>query len=247
MISAQLLGCSTRRNKGTCQNNTNIRRDALETRVLNALRHNMMQPELFQEFCDEFTREMNRLRMESRASIDAAEAEIRKIDRELETLLNLILKGGAADMLNAKMVKLEGRQKELKVFLQEADEPLPLLHPNMAHHYRAQVEELYTALQEDSEARWMEATDVLRSLVDEIVLTPDTDSGELRVEVRGDLAGILAISLERKKPSGGEGGSQFEMVAGACNHLKLRLLSAYRALLERSALSGSRELFRSAA
>ena len=47
-------------------------------------------------------------------------------------------------------------------------------------------------------------------------LTPDADSGELLIEVRGDLAGILAISLERKKPSGGEGCAQFEMVAGAC-------------------------------
>ncbi len=56
---------------------------------------------------------------------------------------------------------------------------VPLLHPNRAHHYRAQVEELYTALQEDSEARRMEATDVPRSLVKEIMLTPDPDSGEL--------------------------------------------------------------------
>ena len=247
MISSQLIGCSTRRNKGTCENNMNIRRDALEARVLNALRHNLMQPELFREFCEEFTREMNRLRMEGRASIDAAEAEIRKIDRELETLLNLILKGGAADMLNAKMVKLERRQKELKAFLAEAEEPPPLLHPNMAHHYRLQVEDLYAALQEDSEARRMEATGVPRSLVKEIVLTPDPESGELLIEVRGDLAGILAISLERKKPSGGEGCAQFEMVAGACNHLKLRLLSAYRTLLEQSALAGSRGLLRSAA
>ena len=60
----------------------------------------------------------------------------------------------------------------------------------------------------------MEATDILRSLVKEIVLTPDPDSGELRVEVRSDLAGILAISLERKKPAGRTGGSQLVLVAG---------------------------------
>ncbi len=34
-----------------------------------------------------------------------------------------------------------------------------------------------------------------------IVLTPDTVSGELQIEVRGDLAGILTISLERKNPA----------------------------------------------
>ena len=41
--------------------------------------------------CDEFTREMNRLRMEGSASIEAARSEIKRIERELDTLLNLIL------------------------------------------------------------------------------------------------------------------------------------------------------------
>ena len=44
------------------------------------------------------------------------------------------------------------------------------------------------------------------------------------MEVCCDLAGILAISLERKKPSGGgRGCAQFEMVAGARNQRYLRL------------------------
>ncbi|WP_342729055.1 recombinase family protein [Bradyrhizobium sp. B097] len=212
MISADLIGCSTARNKGTCDNRNNIRRGQLEARVLNALRHHLMDPALFKEFCDEFTREMNRLRIEGRASIDAAEAETKKIDRELDTLLNVILKGGAADRLNEKMVMLERRQKELKTFLQEAEEPPPLLHPNMAHHYRVQVNELYAALQGDSEEKRMTAADLTRSLVKEIILTPG--DGELRIDVRGDLAGILAISLKSKRPAGGAGRSQVEMVAG---------------------------------
>ena len=65
-------------------------------RVLNALRYHLMDPALFKEFCDEFTREMNRLRMEGSASIEPAQTEIKRIERELDTLLNLILKGGAA-------------------------------------------------------------------------------------------------------------------------------------------------------
>ena len=225
MISAHLVGCSTRRNKGTCDNDMNIRRDALEGRVLNALRHNLMQPELFEEFCEEFTREMNRLRMEGRASIDTAEAEIRKIDRELDKLMKLILASDSDDAptrMMKQMKDLENRQKQLQAQVSEADEPPPLLHPNMAHHYRAQVEELYAALQEDSEARRMGAADVLRSLVKEIVLTPDPESGELQIEVHGDLAGILTIALERKKPADRAGGLQSEMVAGTCSNQKLR-------------------------
>lgn len=143
-----------RRNKGTCENSMNIRRDALEARVLNALRHNLMQPELFKEFCEEFTREMNRLRMEGRATIDTAMAEKKKIERELEKILDLYLKDAlSVDMVKERSKRLEARKKELEAILAEAEEPPPLLHPNMAYHYRAQVEDLYAALQEDSEAR----------------------------------------------------------------------------------------------
>ncbi len=220
MISADLIGCSTARNKGTCNNRKNIRRDRLESRVLNALRHHLMEPALFKEFCDEFTREMNRLRMEGRASLVGAEVELRKIDRELDTLLNLILKGGAADRLNEKMLSLERRKKEVEQFLVEAEQPPPLLHPNMAIHYRVQVEELYEALQEDTEAKRMTASDIFRSLVKEIILTPGED--ELFIDVRGDLAGILAMSLNAKKPATRTGSSQSEMVAGTSSDQNLR-------------------------
>ena len=212
-ISATLIGCSTARNKGTCQNRVNIRRDELESRVLNALRNRMLDPKLFAEFCDAYTQEMNRLRIESRTGIAVAEAEVVRIDRELDTLLNLILKGGAADAINAKMVLLEQRKKELTAFLADADEPPPLLHPAMAGQYRVRVQQLYDALQGDSEEQRLEAADVLRTLVEDIILTPM--DGKIEIDVRGDLAGILTLSVQTKNPAGGRGGAQVKMVAGA--------------------------------
>ena len=212
-ISATLIGCSTARNKGTCDNRVNIRREELEARVLNALRTRLVDPELFARFCEVFTQEMNRLRMEGRTGIAAAEAEVARIDRELDTLLNLILKGAAADAINAKMVLLEARKKELALFLAEAEEPPPLLHPAMALQYRNRVQQLYEALQDEEEETRIEAADILRSLVDRIVLTPV--EGKVEIDVQGDLAGILLISAQTKNPAGGRGASQVKMVAGA--------------------------------
>ena len=213
MISADLVGCATARNKGTCGNRKNIRRDRLEERVLNALRHHLMEPALFKEFCDEFTREMNRLRMEGRAVIDAARSELAKIDRELEKMLQLYLDDALpVEMVKEKSKKLESRKHELEDLLANADEPPPLLHPEMAGHYRAQVSKLHESLQDEAEAKRLEATELLRSLVDEIILTLTDD--EMLIDVRGDLAGILGISLNRKKPTTRAGQSQFELVAG---------------------------------
>ena len=161
MISADLIGCSTARNKGTCANRRSIKRDRLEGRVLNALRYHLMDPALFNEFCEEFTREMNRLRMEGSAYLEGARSELKRIERELDTLLNLILKGGAPDRINAKMVQLEGRKAELEQQLADAEIPPPLLHPEMATFYRERVSALHEALQDDSEVTRLKAGEVL--------------------------------------------------------------------------------------
>jgi len=185
----------------------------MEERVLNALRYHLMDPKLFKEFCDEFTREMNRLRMAGRASIESAQGEIRRIDRRLDALMNMIFDGGAAQRINTEMLQLERRKEELQAHLADAEEPPPLLHPEMASYYRTQVAELYDALQEETEASRLKTGEVLRSLVKEIILTPKDD--ELLIDVQGDLSGILSISLKSKAPASGAGASQVEMVAGA--------------------------------
>lgn len=62
-----------------------------------------------------------------------------RIDRELDTLVDMILehrKGEAANRLHQKMLKLEARQKDLQYALSGAEEPPPLRFPEMAQHYR---------------------------------------------------------------------------------------------------------------
>ena len=184
MISSTHIGCSTARNKGTCDNRLNIRRDELEARVLNALKGHLMDPALFKEFCDEFTRQMNRRRMEARAGIDAARSELRRIEREFETLMHALLKGTLPEeRIKARSDQLEHRKVQVEASLAAAEEPPPVLHPSMAVIYRERVSGLYEALQQEG-AR-VAASDVIRSLVSEIILTPS--AGELLVDLRGDL------------------------------------------------------------
>src|SRR5690606_20859521 len=131
MISKDLLGCSTARNKGTCGNRVNIRRDALEASILNGLKKHLMEPDLFREFCAEFTKEVNRLRMECGADLTAMREELPRIDRELSKLLAALKAGGPIQAIVDDMKRLEARKTELTEKLANADEPPPLLHPNM--------------------------------------------------------------------------------------------------------------------
>ncbi|WP_448955100.1 hypothetical protein [Labrys neptuniae] len=205
-----------------------------------------MEPGLFKEFCEEFTREMNRLRMEGRASIDAAEAEFKRIERELDKIMDLYLKDAMSiETVKQRSHKLEARKNELTRFLRDAEEPPPLLHPNMAAHYRTQVEGLYLALQDDSRGEGMAAAEQIRSLMREIVLTPE--GGELQIDVRGDLAGILTLSAQTKNPAAFATGSQLKMVAGAGSNHYLRSLQAHRSALETLLSDDHSGLFRTAA
>lgn len=65
--------------------------------------------------------------------IEAAQAELKRVEREHEKILDLCLKDAMpVDMLKERSGKLEARKKELAGVLDEADEPPPLLHPNLA-------------------------------------------------------------------------------------------------------------------
>ncbi|WP_245728932.1 recombinase family protein [Paracoccus alkenifer] len=196
MISKDLLGCATARNKGTCDNRLNIRRDALEASILNGLRKHLMEPALFREFCDEFTKEVNRLRIERGADLEGWKRELERVDRELDKIVDAILQGFPLSKLKDKSEKLEARKVELTEKLANADEPPPLLHPNMAALYAQRIGQLYENLQdEDGRAR---AAETFRSLIDQVTLMPD--NGELAIVLRGDLGAILRFAAGKKNP-----------------------------------------------
>jgi hypothetical protein len=77
-ISQSHYGCSTARNKGTCDNLLTVRREKLEATVLAGLKHQLMQPELVAAFVDEFHREINRQRAEQDGRRDRSARDLEK-------------------------------------------------------------------------------------------------------------------------------------------------------------------------
>ena len=63
-----------------------ISRQEVEERVLVALRDKLMRRDLFEDFCREYVRELNRLRMEHRASLSHGRQELASVEREIRKL-----------------------------------------------------------------------------------------------------------------------------------------------------------------
>jgi site-specific DNA recombinase len=191
--------------------------------ILDGLRHRLMAPDLFKTFCEEFHREVNRLRADGNAAAEAKRIELDRIERRIRRIVELITDDDAPiRALKHELVTLEARQLTLRQELAATDSPAPLIHPNLAEVYRQRVERLRDALRDPGTRD--KAFELIRSLIDEIRLVPE--NGELQVELRGELAGIMALAADSKKPGGREVtglAEQIKMVAGARNHRQFRL------------------------
>jgi DNA invertase Pin-like site-specific DNA recombinase len=217
VINRERFGCAAARDKGAavCTNKLTIRRDVLEAAVLDGLKRHLMQPDLFKEFTAEFHKEVNRQRREQFTDVEAARAELAQIARRQKTLVALITEDDApVRAIKDELRTLEARQGKLERLLSStAAEPQPYLHPNLAEVYRQKVAALHVALEEPSTKD--EAFTLIRSLIEAIVLVPE--GAVLRIELKGELAGILRLAADSKKPSRltPERLEQIKAVAGA--------------------------------
>ena len=98
--------------------------------------------------------------------------------------------------MKARMDELEGQKADTLARMKEVPADVPDIHPNVAEIYRRRMQHLTAAL-DDPEMR-AEAAEVIRSAVDEVILTPGDKRGDVRVSLRGDLMGILDIAADRK-------------------------------------------------
>ncbi len=170
---------------------------AVERRVLTTLQEKLLDQDLFAEFCQEFTREMNRLRMAARANITTMQQELVRVERGIARFIQAIKDGVPGRDVREPMLALSERKEEPKRLLQEAPEPTPLLHVGMAEIYRQKVMNLRAALeQEDARPRAVEA---LRGLLEAIIFKPE--GNRLGITVQGNLAAMLPLAHNAKRPS----------------------------------------------
>ena len=72
----------------------------------------------------------------------------------------------------------------------------------MAERYRKEVSGLIAAMHDKTHGQ--EAIEIVRSLIERVVLTPDPNSDGLLINLYGDLAGIVKIAAGKKEFEGEE-------------------------------------------
>lgn len=185
-------GCLNQTRRGTCENNRSIKRVVIEALVLDGLKHKLISREAVEIAVRAYAEETNRLNHSKRAERESDKAALAKIERSLAGLMQAIEDGLYQPTMKARMATLE---EEKQAILERQSEELPTLpdiHPNIAETYGSNVARLTEALSDPDGGR--EASEALRSLIGQVVLTPGAKRGQMQAELRGELMGILAVS-----------------------------------------------------
>lgn len=119
----------------------------LEETILGALRDRLLaDPGLCAEFAAEYARHINQLRASQDAARAQQRAELSKVTRDLDRLVQALLDGVRGSQVKDKMAELETRKRQLETSLKQGA-PTPVrLHSNMGERYRKQVTGLIEAL-----------------------------------------------------------------------------------------------------
>ncbi len=209
MSGKDRYSCSTRRTKGTCTNKITITRQAIEERIFSGLGDKLMTPDLLDIFVKNYNAEIKLLHKNINQKRKTLEKELNRIERKIAGMLKAIEDGMYSASMKKRMATLENHKSTLLQELKKPD-PAPIyIHPNLPALYAKIVKNLGKAL--DDKGVRNEASQIIRNLVDKVVLSPGNNPRELNAELYGELAGILAINEDNslKKAE-----SQLSVVAG---------------------------------
>jgi site-specific DNA recombinase len=191
--SGERYTCTRRNPDIKCSPFGSIKRHEVEAAVVKALQDKLMDERLVKVFCEEYTRHLNSLRMEKNAVITGYHAELAKLKRNSKRMVEAIMNGANNAQFIEPLNAIDRREKEIAILLEKCEEAPVLLHPSMAAHYQKQVFKLTSCLNDERLAE--QAHEPIRALVERIVLTPTGVDNKMKIDLYGDLAGILNIAM----------------------------------------------------
>lgn len=192
------LVCSAFRERKTCHNSRMPQRAAVEAKVLEIMREDMLSPEAVASYIRAYHRAAQSRQKNAAADRRPLERRLAEIERALDRGADAILRGVANATIEARMGELEREKAQISEALAQVnEEPKTVaMHPRMAETYAEMVAALQATLADygggatNAERQLVEA---VRALVARVVITPLTQQrgGPINIKVEGRLAEIF--------------------------------------------------------
>ncbi|MEO1309054.1 MAG: hypothetical protein AAFV31_04425 [Pseudomonadota bacterium] len=105
--------------------------------------------------------------------------------------------GVPGELVKDDAIRVDQRMRYLKQLLEDKHEKPSVFEPGIAARYKREVNRLIDSLNSDDHRE--EASELIRALIDRIVLSPSRDRDRPIIDLEGDLAGILAVATGNDK------------------------------------------------
>lgn len=217
--SGPRYGCSTRKEKGTCNNRATITVEKLEERVFNGLKTYLKDPAGLNLFIREFHKNLREIKAESAKEEAIIQKALKQTDQKIQSVIKAIEDGLYSQELKERMLQLEAEKEKLQGQLQQLSQDNERVFeflPNLGMVYERNIDDLRQSLRYE-ETR-SSAIELLRSLIDKVVLKPSETKG-VDIEIEGRLAAILHYLQGNTQPLRKELAPDVSrsMVAEGCN------------------------------
>lgn len=219
LVGKDYYGCNRHRSKGTCGNGLKVRLGNIEGRVVDALRHWLLQPDVLAEGVANIRELIARVGAEAGKETATLRRKLASLDGQVSNVVDAIATGMRSPALTAKLAALEAEAETVRAAMAQATAPMPKVPDAaaLAEAYRLVVDNLMTL---GGGARM---TEVVRRIVTRVTLTPEPDGSGLKAKMQGSLTRAVDLlqGLENKQPADGSAGCSMAVVAGVGNRLNL--------------------------
>ncbi|MBA4804197.1 MAG: hypothetical protein H2038_06070 [Brevundimonas sp.] len=192
---AQRFMCSRRREQGeaVCTNGRSIKGAEIEARVLAAIKDRLLAPDRIAIAVEEARIAAERDARMFSLRRGKAEAELAEVKRRAERLVDQVADGVIAGVaVKERLEALEARRAELEEELAASPAPEVLaLPPCITERYRAMVTSLERALQRNDSEAAVEARNLVRKLIETVVVRPLRERGKFALTVQGKIAALV--------------------------------------------------------
>ncbi len=193
VCATRTYGCANHRQKGVCTNRRTVSEAELLDRTVAGLKDALLSPAARRNAARAFNRELAQLRAHDGGREAQIEREVETVGRKIARMVDLVMAGGDAPEVAAKIASLKAERERLEAE-RAAIGSRSVLHliPNAGDLYERAVGNLADTLVSPG-ADTLRST--LRTFISEIRLTPR--SPRLRgydMTVTGDLAAVLTLT-----------------------------------------------------
>lgn len=201
----EALRCATRIAKGACANTRTPGYRAIEARVIEALKANLLRPDAIELAIREVQQAMLAGQQDAARRRARQEAELAELKRRQARLIDQLEEGVPWAALKDRHAELEAKATAIAGELAEtADVPAEVvtLPKAAASYYRALVEDLAAALDNPDDVALKEGREAVRALIDRILFIPAEGFNRYELAIEGDLAPLLLLGANEKAPAG---------------------------------------------